>query len=98
SRLRGERTQHRPTVVRPRPEPVAVYDTIVAERLGGRPVVLQGGEVRAPGLNPERQHQASIGGASAAVNSDAWSLPETDLCKPPRHGSGFRRPGSPLSR
>src|SRR5262249_13099545 len=41
-RLRGERAQHRPPVERPRPEPVAVYDTIVAERLGRRPVVLKG--------------------------------------------------------
>src|SRR5262249_2946963 len=39
-RLRGEGAQHRPPVAGPRPEPVAVYDTIVAERLGGRPVVL----------------------------------------------------------
>jgi hypothetical protein len=39
--------------------------------------VLKGGEFRAPGLNAERQHQESIGGPSAAVNSDACSVPVT---------------------
>src|SRR5262249_5916967 len=71
-RLRRERAEHRPPVTRPRPEPVAVYDTIVAERFGCRPVPLKGGDVRAPGLDPKRQHQESIGGASAGVNRERY--------------------------
>src|SRR5262249_51179795 len=56
-RLRAERAQHRPAVVRPRPEAVSVDHTIVAERLGSLPVAPEGGDVRAPRLHTERQHE-----------------------------------------
>src|SRR5262249_6238523 len=68
-RLERERGQQRPAVVREVPESVAVRDTRVAQRVGGRPVTPERREIRAPGLHADGKHAASIEERDAAVNA-----------------------------
>src|SRR5262249_27753539 len=68
-RLERECGQQRPAVVREVPESVAVRDTRVAQRVGGRPVTPERREIRAPGLHADGKHAASIEERDAAVNA-----------------------------
>ena len=52
----GERAEHRPAVVRPSPEPVAVRDARVAELVGDSPVASERDDVGSPRLDAERDH------------------------------------------
>jgi tetratricopeptide (TPR) repeat protein len=83
SRIQGERGQQRPTVVGEVPEPIAVRDARVAERVGRGPVTLQGGDVRAPRLHADRDHAASIEDRERAVNARGLTpLPRVARVRP----------------
>jgi len=70
TREAGKRAQHRPAVVRPSPQPVAVRDAGVAELVGDLPVASERDDIGSPRLDADRDHVRSIADAPEGVKID----------------------------